>query len=123
MSQDGLSEWMSNERYEHRICGAHPQTVHRLRHALRSSSFETECQGMLLKVAELLNDNTAGLAVGTALGKVYWQLIEGIEDVVLFFVLDVVDIDTKQITFVRRQLPNKELLFKHLYKADLSNGV
>jgi len=68
-----------------------------------------------LKVA-----SSFGGAIGPALFRSFESGDVGDLDVLVLWLSDITDIDSKMMTFLRADLPNAEAVFGHLYKVDLS---
>ncbi len=58
--------------------------------------------------------------VGGALGKGVYSCIEGDEDVVVAWISDVTDIDSKMVTLVKSGTFLESKIYEELYKIDLS---
>ena len=69
-------------------------------------------------------DITFGIIVGGAVAA-WWEGSSEGEDVVIYFLLDVENIDSKMITFVHKRLPAvvREALYKATYKYDASSSL
>eukprot|EP01128_Nolandella_sp_AFSM9_P009253 TRINITY_DN5872_c0_g1_i1.p1 TRINITY_DN5872_c0_g1~~TRINITY_DN5872_c0_g1_i1.p1 ORF type:complete len:133 (+),score=26.28 TRINITY_DN5872_c0_g1_i1:230-628(+) len=119
--------------YSHRICGMATPLVQ----AIRTANGKTEASdseaiyttikrnfSQILSSSSLAGAATLslGLYVGGAL-RDYSVLSSQDEDIIIYLLLDVTDIDSKQMTFVKNGAGNTPAIFQLLYKVDASAGV
>ncbi|KAL6075067.1 hypothetical protein QOT17_003825 [Balamuthia mandrillaris] len=118
---------LDKPEYTHKVCGMHPnvaetqqggeafaQLLDNIQHALSSSSSSSS------------SSPSVGLGVGGALSD-WWKtkdLTNGADDVIVYLVSDVTNIDSKWMTFVHSRLPAKQKteIEQTLYKLDATSS-
>eukprot|EP01027_Heterolobosea_sp_BB2_P005120 GEZU01007869.1.p1 GENE.GEZU01007869.1~~GEZU01007869.1.p1 ORF type:complete len:141 (-),score=38.48 GEZU01007869.1:270-692(-) len=134
---------IESQQYEHRICGMHQNLAVAIRDKIiRAKSESDQAAGAAKAIKANFenrlakrdnasngnsneNDNTNnnrlsfGLIVCSAI-RDYQVLSNGHEDVIIYLLSDVTDIDSKQMTFVRNGIDG-ESIFKSLYKYDATS--
>eukprot|EP01117_Protostelium_nocturnum_P001360 TRINITY_DN11673_c0_g1_i1.p1 TRINITY_DN11673_c0_g1~~TRINITY_DN11673_c0_g1_i1.p1 ORF type:complete len:148 (-),score=63.20 TRINITY_DN11673_c0_g1_i1:41-484(-) len=131
----------SDEEYEHRICGMENSVTNSLRQVWNESNQSAKdslFSSILENLRKYLGDPQhkgyrLGLALGTAMGAPVWSRTvawkkEGEEEeeggnvvISLFLVLDPLNIDSKQVTFVSKSVGLETAkVFQALYKVDFT---
>ncbi|PRP85286.1 putative serine/threonine-protein kinase/receptor [Planoprotostelium fungivorum] len=122
----------AHPEYQHRICGMQSATVSELRRAWENETEREEMLDRILnRIVSLLSSSQhgsrVGLAAGAAMGAPLYsrsapwgeESTDGEISVSVYLLMDPLDIDSKQITFVANDVKSAERIFRGLYKADL----
>ena len=125
--RSGVQAYLSDDMYERHTCGMAPTLVKALRDAKAGASEKTLCEDILSyprlssPMLEALGSPSVLVIVAPPLGKATAAAARGVHDrpdIVIWLLLDSLDIDSKQTTFVLRSSATKTQAFSSLYKLD-----
>eukprot|EP00294_Goniomonas_avonlea_P017553 CAMPEP_0114544840 /NCGR_PEP_ID=MMETSP0114-20121206/3086_1 /TAXON_ID=31324 /ORGANISM="Goniomonas sp, Strain m" /LENGTH=122 /DNA_ID=CAMNT_0001729237 /DNA_START=20 /DNA_END=388 /DNA_ORIENTATION=+ len=114
---------LQNEQYTHRACGMHANVREVLRSVQKGDDPVVAAERIREKWRELpeLGDIPMGMIFGTPIGKELLDLTSAEDAVVLCFIMDPMDIDCKQMTFIKSDsFASATAVFEKLYKWDWS---
>eukprot|EP01113_Clastostelium_recurvatum_P031319 TRINITY_DN3899_c0_g1_i3.p1 TRINITY_DN3899_c0_g1~~TRINITY_DN3899_c0_g1_i3.p1 ORF type:complete len:141 (-),score=23.42 TRINITY_DN3899_c0_g1_i3:115-513(-) len=124
-SSETISSLLSDPNYDHRICGMHSAVAQMIRKEHKEKTDQQDEAGAYTTLATNLKrrlhsvypDITVGVLVGSAF-KSYYLNADRDDLVIVNFLSDTLDIDSKQMTFVHRSFPPERLekIFAILYK-------
>eukprot|EP00286_Rhodomonas_abbreviata_P014392 CAMPEP_0181323872 /NCGR_PEP_ID=MMETSP1101-20121128/20036_1 /TAXON_ID=46948 /ORGANISM="Rhodomonas abbreviata, Strain Caron Lab Isolate" /LENGTH=127 /DNA_ID=CAMNT_0023431967 /DNA_START=57 /DNA_END=440 /DNA_ORIENTATION=- len=109
---------MGNERFENQVCGMDRTLLEKVRSAVKDvDALQELCNHLISSMKALLGSKVGEVAVmvGPPFGKTNCSKSSGNDpSVVIWLLLDPLDVDSKQSTFVRS--PNAKEIFQVLYK-------
>eukprot|EP01112_Ceratiomyxa_fruticulosa_P014309 TRINITY_DN4089_c0_g1_i5.p1 TRINITY_DN4089_c0_g1~~TRINITY_DN4089_c0_g1_i5.p1 ORF type:complete len:126 (+),score=20.59 TRINITY_DN4089_c0_g1_i5:406-783(+) len=122
MSYTSYKKLLDNSNYEHRICGMHVNVAIGIREAHKHNN-DGEFTRIKDNLQALINTNYPGVSFGVAIGGYftsYFNNSNGKEDIIIHFLSDVTNVDSKMMTFVSKNLLPEVMdgIFRLLYKHD-----
>ena len=105
------SSLLTSSEYEHRICGMHIDCAIFIRENRGKEPLRTFANAVAA-------GNNIGVWIGSVMGSPWAESVTYNEDVIICFLSDITNIDSKQVTFVKNSLPNKGEIFDKYYKKD-----
>eukprot|EP00041_Stephanoeca_diplocostata_P036757 m.1353846 g.1353846 ORF g.1353846 m.1353846 type:complete len:362 (+) comp24931_c0_seq1:203-1288(+) len=124
---------LQDEKFQHKTCGMHESLVAELRSAHSAPNRSLTVQGVCKFLLEQLKQTVGidaganiGVVVGPPVGKATAVAFNGDSrhaSLVVWFLLDTIDIDSKQTTFIRLDNPASSRIFDLVYKLSYPNAA